>query len=106
MTRLPKTDLTQRHHSYEIQDTEPDEGMEVTPWKASASSLIAVPPPGAVLPALPKGKQVFALYPGTNTFYKAEMVSMRRDGCRVKFEGEEPADKEVDVERRHVLEYR
>jgi SAGA-associated factor 29 len=67
---------------------------------------------------LHKGKNVLALYPGTTTFYKAEVVAAWRvsdgkvkkeedeaDGnfVRLRFEGEDEADREMNVERRYVL---
>lgn len=65
------------------------------------------------LPDLAKGKNVLALYPGTTTFYKAEVVvGWRMDGTgkgeegnlvRLRFEGEDEADREMSVERRYVL---
>lgn len=82
-----------------------EDGNEPPPWKAFVQSLIAIPVPGTTLPDLPKGKQVLALYPQTTTFYKAEMVGMRKDGsCRLRFEGEDEKDKELDVDRRYVLD--
>ena len=65
---------------------------------------------------------MLALYPGTTTFYKAEVVAVWRqidgkvkkeDGSkegepvdnlvRLRFEGEDEADREMSVERRYVL---
>jgi SAGA-associated factor 29 len=68
---------------------------------------------------------VLALYPGTTTFYKAEVVkswvNAHKDGVakvkkegedaveevknyvRLRFEGEDEADREMSVERRYVL---
>ena len=75
-----------------------------------------IPPLGSglSLPDLPKGKNVLALYPSTTTFYKAEVVSgwKMADGrdaddmqnlVRLRFEGEDEADREMSVERRYVL---
>jgi len=48
---------------------------------------------------------VYALYPDSTTFYKAEMRGMKtKDICRLRFEGEEERDKEMEVERRYVLD--
>jgi SAGA-associated factor 29 len=68
-------------------------------------------PANTNLPDLAKGKNVLALYPGTTTFYKAEVVQGWRldemgegDGLvRLRFEGEDEADREMSVERRYVL---
>jgi len=60
---------------------------------------------------------VLALYPGTTTFYKAEVVrgwvgvakgeagkGKDEEGMvRLRFEGEDEADREMTVERRYVL---
>jgi SAGA-associated factor 29 len=80
------------------------------------------------LPDLPRGRNVLALYPGTTTFYTAEVVrgwvgTGGKDGLggksgikkeeggkegeegmvRLRFEGEDEADREMSVERRYVL---
>jgi SAGA-associated factor 29 len=57
------------------------------------------------LPDLAKGRNVLALYPGTTTFYKAEVVAgWGGEGeVRLRFEGEDEADREMRVERRYVL---
>jgi SAGA-associated factor 29 len=47
---------------------------------------------------------VLARYPDTTTFYRAEVMGMRRDTYRLKFEGEEEIGKEMDVDRRYVLD--
>ena len=52
---------------------------------------------------------MLALYPGTTTFYKAEVVAgwrVQGEGVqvvRLRFEGEDEADREMSVERRYVL---
>ena len=57
------------------------------------------------------------MYPGTTTFYKAEVVvpwqgkkPIKEEGkdevenlVRLRFEGEDEADREMSVERRYVL---
>jgi SAGA-associated factor 29 len=92
------------------------------PYRASVNHLVPIPPPtsNTTLPDLNKGKNVLALYPGTTTFYKAEVVAGWRvsDGkvkkedseaggvenlVRLRFEGEDEADREMSVERRYVL---
>lgn len=91
-------------HRYEVQDPEPDEtGQKPMPYRASFNSIEPIPPNTAVLPDLPKGRQVIAVYPDTSTFYKAEVVGMKKDYVRLRFEGEEERDKEQDVERHFVL---
>ena len=58
---------------------------------------------------MPKGKQVFALYPETTTFYRGEVsVSWRAKSdpgghVRVRFEGEMENIESQVVERRYVL---
>ena len=90
---------------YEILDIEPE--SDTLPEKVSPLSLVAIPPPGTAVHEVVKGQQVFALYPGTSTFYRADVVSMKgkeKDHCRLKFEGEEEKGKEQEVERRYVLD--
>jgi SAGA-associated factor 29 len=76
--------------------------------------LVPIPPPSSntTLPDLHKGKNVLALYPGTTTFYKAEVVAGwilnggtkgEENLVRLRFEGEDEADREMSVERRYVL---
>ncbi|KAL1956362.1 hypothetical protein VTO42DRAFT_7345 [Malbranchea cinnamomea] len=89
---------------YDVQDPEPTENGEVgAVYKTTAASLIPIPQVGAALPSFPPGKQVLARYPDTTTFYRAEVVSVKKDVYRLKFEGEED-DKEMEVDRRFVLD--
>ena len=93
------------NYRYEILDTEPE--PDTTPERVSPQSLVPIPPPGAAVHEVSKGQQVFALYPETSTFYKAEVVNMKgteKDHCRLRFEGEEEKGKEQQVERRYVLD--
>jgi SAGA-associated factor 29 len=107
---------------YEIRDSDPDPPTPPLPYRASVNHLVPIPPANSSLPDIPAKKQVLALYPGTTTFYKAEVVLPKvkkpsvggeaiRDGhgelkdgyVRLRFEGEEEAEREMDVERRYVL---
>ncbi|KAI9730839.1 MAG: SAGA HAT/Core module component [Cirrosporium novae-zelandiae] len=88
---------------YDVQDLEGENGQPGALYRAHASALIPIPAPGALLPDLPKGKQVLARYPDTTTFYKAEVMGLKKDVYRLKFEGEED-DKEMEVDRRFVLD--
>ena len=74
-------------------------------YKTTAAALIPIPTVGSPLPDYSKGKQVLAKYPETTTFYKAEVMGMKRDVCRLRFEGEEEIGKEQEVDRRFVLDY-
>ena len=98
--------MTDNRYRYDVQDPEPDEhGAPGQIYKASAAVLVPIPPQGSNLPDYPKGKQVLARYPDTTTFYRAEVTGMKRDSCRLKFEGEEEIGTEMDVDRRYVLDY-
>jgi len=63
------------------------------------------------LPELHRGQRVLAIYPDTTTFYKAEVTKGRvgqeggegKGWVRLRFEGEEEAEREMTVERRYVL---
>ncbi|KAF2087348.1 hypothetical protein K490DRAFT_65740 [Saccharata proteae CBS 121410] len=110
-------------NNYEIIDSDPDPPTPPQPYRASVSALIPIPITNAGLSELPLRKNVLALYPSTTTFYKAEVVASRpgkgikkdgkevggslgplKDGfVRLRFEGEDEADREMDVERRYVL---
>ncbi|KAF2140504.1 uncharacterized protein K452DRAFT_273086 [Aplosporella prunicola CBS 121167] len=112
-----------KQRRYEIIDSDPDPPTPPQPYRASVNNLIPIPTSNAGLSELPLRKHVLALYPSTTTFYKAEVVSSRagkgvkkdgkevggalgelRDGfVRLRFEGEDEADREMDVERRYVL---
>ena len=113
-----------KQRRYEIQDADPEldpaTGQFPPPTRASVQNLIPIPPatPGSDDEGVPskgtapleKGKQVLALYPGTTTFYKAEVSREWKAGgvdgggtVRLRFEGEDEIEKEMDVERRYVL---
>ncbi|KAF2452930.1 SGF29 tudor-like domain-containing protein [Lineolata rhizophorae] len=116
-----------KQRRYEIKDSDPEPPTPPVPYRASVSHLVAIPPTNSGLVELPPKKQVLALYPGTTTFYKAEVVAPKsgaqvsgvaggpgsglggplgdlEDGyVRLRFEGEEEAEREMDVERRYVL---
>ncbi|KAF2024612.1 hypothetical protein EK21DRAFT_78341 [Setomelanomma holmii] len=109
-----------KQRRYEIIDADPDPPTPSMPYRASVNHLVPIPPPSSntTLPDLGKGKNVLALYPGTTTFYKAEVVAgwrvsdgkvKREEGegvenlVRLRFEGEDEADREMSVERRYVL---
>ncbi|KAF2748584.1 hypothetical protein M011DRAFT_466384 [Sporormia fimetaria CBS 119925] len=109
-----------KQRRYEIIDADPEpDGGPAQPYRASVNHLVAIPPPAAnaTLPDLKVGKNVLALYPGTTTFYRAEVVGSWKSGrdggngekgkevefVRLRFDGEEEAEKEQSVERRYVL---
>lgn len=96
--------MTDCASSFEIQDVEPEAGAEA-PYRAAVAGLVPIPLNASGLPEFQRGKQVYALYPGTTTFYKAEMAGMKtKEMCRLRFEGEDERDKEMEVERRYVLD--
>ncbi|KAJ0426635.1 SAGA complex component [Aspergillus carlsbadensis] len=89
---------------YDVQDPEPNEnGEQGAVYKTTAASLIPIPRMGSTLPSFAVGKQVLARYPDTTTFYRAEVMGLKKDTYRLKFEGEED-DKEMEVDRRFVLD--
>lgn len=91
---------------YEILDVEPDEGA--SPYRASVVQMVAIPERNdGLLDPAPK-KMVLAMYPGTTTFYRAEVVAVKGKELvpghvRLRFEDEEEKNKEMEVERRYVL---
>ncbi|PLN77570.1 hypothetical protein BDW42DRAFT_176693 [Aspergillus taichungensis] len=89
---------------YDVQDPEPNEnGEQGAVYRTTAASLIPIPRAGTTLPSYTTGKQVLARYPDTTTFYRAEVMGLRKEAYRLKFEGEED-DKEMEVDRRFVLD--
>ncbi|KAF2005534.1 hypothetical protein P154DRAFT_542528 [Amniculicola lignicola CBS 123094] len=108
-----------KQRRYEIIDSDPDPPVPAVPYRASVNHLVAIPPTSTntTLPDLPTKRPVLALYPGTTTFYKAEVVAnwtkkggIKEEGkeeidnlVRLRFEGEDEADREMNVERRYVL---
>jgi SAGA-associated factor 29 len=112
-----------KQRRYEIQDVDTDTTASASAggkapavanpsatssFRASISSLMQIPESNDRMPDLPKGKQVFALYPETTTFYRGEVSSSWRaksDGghVKVRFEGEMENIESQVVERRYVL---
>lgn len=98
-----------KQRRYEIRDIDDSGPTPPTPYRASVSALVPIPPVemNEKLAPLSGGKQVLALYPGTTTFYKAEVSSGKDSGkrglVRLRFEGEDEASLEQEVERRYVL---
>ncbi|KAF2643948.1 hypothetical protein P280DRAFT_420498, partial [Massarina eburnea CBS 473.64] len=101
-----------KQRRYEIIDSDPEPPTPAVPYRASVNHLVPIPSPSLnmTLPDLPKHKNVLALYPSTTTFYKAEVVvAWKGNGnaggefVRLRFEGEDEADREMSVERRYVL---
>ena len=100
---LQVSELGGSKRSYRVQDLEPDDtGAPGDIYRATAAALIAIPARGAALPDFPVGKHVLALYPDTSTFYRAEVIGLRRDVYKLKFEDDMNQENEVD--RRYVLE--
>lgn len=102
-----------KNRRYEIRDSDPDPSTPPHPYKATSSQLVPIPESNDGLPVFEHGANVLALYPGTTTFYKAEVVAPAGLGMkharantgivRLRFEGEDEADKEEEVERRYVI---
>lgn len=89
---------------YEVQDPEPDEnGAPGQIYKTSASALIAIPAADAIPADYVVGKHVLARYPETTTFYRAEVMGVKRDAYRLKFEDDQ--NQENEVAKRFVLEF-
>ena len=86
-----------------MQDPEPDESGRQDLHKATAADLIPIPQTGTNLPAFTVGKDVLARYPDTTTFYKATVMSIKKDVYKLRFEDD---DKEMEVDKRCVLKLR
>ncbi|KAF1972566.1 hypothetical protein BU23DRAFT_534885 [Bimuria novae-zelandiae CBS 107.79] len=103
-----------KQRRYEIIDIDPDPASPCTPFRASVAHIIPIPPASSnlTLPSLEPKKNVLALYPGTTTFYKAEVVNgwkkagrekAKEEYVTLRFEGEDEVDMVNSVERRYVL---
>ncbi|QLQ82512.1 hypothetical protein HG537_0H02740 [Torulaspora globosa] len=95
---------------FEVRDPEPDEmGNTGKLFKCNWKEIIYIPPEDSTrsqIPNYPPGTKVLARYPETTTFYPAIVTGTKRDGvCRLKFDGEEEVDKEMEVARRLVLPF-
>ncbi|KAF2669966.1 hypothetical protein BT63DRAFT_423938 [Microthyrium microscopicum] len=91
---------------YEILDVEPDEGA--SPYRASVSQMSAIPERNEGLTDPAPRRTVLAMYPGTTTFYRAEVVTVKgkevpSGHVRLRFEDEDDKNTEMNVERRYVL---
>jgi SAGA-associated factor 29 len=89
---------------YEILDA--DDG--ITSYRASLSQIVLIPRSNDALPDLHPKKRVLAMYPGTTTFYRAEVVLLKAKDLdpglvRLRFEDEDNENTEMDVSRRYVL---
>ncbi|KAJ2899524.1 hypothetical protein MKZ38_003018 [Zalerion maritima] len=95
---------------YKVLDPEPDDVTgKPKEYRTSASSMIPITSAANAtpLPEWDNGKTVLALYPGTTTFYKAEvMITDDQGKVHLRFEGEENTTTMQMVERRYVVEYR
>jgi SAGA-associated factor 29 len=99
-----------KQRRYEIRDADA-EAVESPTFRASLQQMTPIPALSATLPDIKAKTNVLALYPGTTTFYKAEVVlGKRREGdgppqghVKLRFEGEDDQEPDKDVERRYVL---
>jgi SAGA-associated factor 29 len=96
-----------KQRRYEILDVEPEEGA--SPYRASLAQMTAIPMKNEAVPDASPKKTVLAMYPGTTTFYRAEVVAVKGKETtpghvRLRFEGEDEKDKEMVVEKRYVLQ--
>ncbi|EGV66573.1 hypothetical protein CANTEDRAFT_117615 [Yamadazyma tenuis ATCC 10573] len=98
---------------FEVRDPEPDENNNPgQTFKANYREVILIVPEAEIasnpkiLPNYTYGAKVLARYPETTTFYPAMVVGTKKDTTvKLKFDGEEEANKETEVERRLVLPF-
>ena len=90
------------HYRYDVKDPDPDPDEKDVVYRVKSDQLLLIPLEGSSLPNFSVGKQVLARYPDPTTFYKAEVMAVKKDVYRLRFEGEED-DKEMEVDRRFVL---
>lgn len=89
--------------SFDVKDPDPDPEDKDAIYRVKQDQLLLIPVEGSPLPNFTVGKQVLARYPDTTTFYKAEVMAVKKEVYRLRFEGEED-DKEMDVDKRFVLD--
>ena len=97
--------VDKKRDQYEIEDVEDEEHK---PKVVMRSELQLIPPSNEGLSELTSKQPVLAMYPGTTTFYKADVVAVKgkdiRPGeVRLLFEDEEEQNKSMPVERRYIL---
>ncbi|KAB8346278.1 hypothetical protein FH972_023322 [Carpinus fangiana] len=96
-----------KQRKYEIQDDQPEVGKDPDPpYKVSYRELVPIPASSKDLPNIAKGTAVLAVYPDTSVFYKAEVLRMTKDHCRLRFEGEDDHSHEPEIPRRLVVEFK
>jgi SAGA-associated factor 29 len=95
---------------YEVRDPYPDDLNQDNLYKSSASQMVPIPKPDSKLDDYEVGKRVLALYPGTSTFYRADVKRMvdGENGREVLllFEEEIEGQQEKQVDRQHVLDHK
>ncbi|EPE27253.1 hypothetical protein GLAREA_03168 [Glarea lozoyensis ATCC 20868] len=95
---------------YEVRDPYPDDLNQDNLYKSSASQMVPIPKPNLKLDDYEVGKRVLALYPGTSTFYRADVKRMvdGENGREVLllFEEEIEGQQEKQVDRQHVLDHK
>jgi SAGA-associated factor 29 len=90
---------------YEVIDVDDD---NASPYKASINQLVAIPANNDGLPDPALRRTVLAMYPGTTTFYRAEVTAVKGKDLisghvKLRFEDEDEKNKESVVEKRYVL---
>lgn len=92
---------------FEVRDPEPDENNNPgQTFKANYKEIILITDEAFDYPNYTYGSKVLARYPETTTFYPAVVVGTKKDGTvKLKFDGEEEANKETEVERKLVLPF-
>lgn len=93
---------------YDVKDPFPDQPITGDSiWRSSASSMVPIPPEGTILQDYEIGKRVLALYPGTSTFYRADVKAMVDGGKKVLLLFDEESLESVkEVPRRFVLDHK
>lgn len=91
---------------FEVRDPEPDErGNPGKTYQCRLKDIMPLPLPDQPVRPPPPGSVVLARYPETTAFYKARVTSYqpKRRSYLLRFEGEEDAHKEIEVNDTLVL---
>lgn len=92
------TKVFQEGQKFEVRDTEPDENNNPgKAYRASIKDIIILPLREPTKQLYSQNTMVLARYPETTAFYRARVGSFRNGKYKLRFEGEEDLDREMEV---------
>lgn len=99
---------SRRYEIKDIDEADEESNSTATTYRARIDQIVAIPSSNDGLPDPQLRRMVLAMYPGTTTFYRAEVRAVKGKDVpsghiKLKFEDEDEKDKESIVEKRMVL---